>query len=153
MIEFAIKIPDDLEPFIAESVKTGAFNDLADLVVSLLYQLRAESESRLSEEHQVKFATLRTEIAVGTEQAARGDFVEFNADEIITEGCERRDAGMAGLAPQLRMNARSQRLERLLLEGLSSPSSPHEENWLAEMKRKLGGGFKPVETRGSFQSK
>lgn len=45
---------------------------------------------------------------------------------------------------QARMDARlkkeadhDERLERLLLEGLASASSPLEDNWLAGMKQKL----------------
>lgn len=35
-----------------------------------------------------------------------------------------------------------ERLERLLLEGLDSPSSPLKVDWLAGMKRKLNAGLK-----------
>ena len=95
MTEVAIKIPDDLGPFIAKSVKTGAFNDAGDFVVNLLYNIKAQSETELSEEQQAKLATLRAEIAVGIEQADRGEFVEFTADEIIAAGRARRAASMA----------------------------------------------------------
>ena len=59
-------------------------------MVNLLYNVKAQSESELSEEQQAKLATLRAEIAVGIEQADRGDFVEFTADEIIAAGHARR---------------------------------------------------------------
>jgi Arc/MetJ-type ribon-helix-helix transcriptional regulator len=96
MTEVAIKLPDDLRTFIDESVKSGAFNDAGDFVVNLLYNVKAQSESELSGEQQAKLATLRAEIAVGVEQAERGAFVEFTADEIIAEGRARRAASVAG---------------------------------------------------------
>lgn len=42
-----------------------------------------------------------------------------------------------------------ERLERLLLEGLDSPSSPLEDDWLAGMKRKLTAGLKTTKTRAN----
>ena len=96
MTEVAIKLPDDLGLFVEASVKTGAFSDAGDFVVNLLYNVKAQSESELSEEQQAKLATLRAEIAVGIEQAERGEFVEFTADEIIAEGRARRAASVAG---------------------------------------------------------
>lgn len=95
MTELAIKLPTDLEPFIEASVKTGAFNGPSEFVVNLLYNIKAQSESELSEEQQAKLATLRAEIAVGIEQAERGDFVEFTAGDIIAEGVARRAAAVA----------------------------------------------------------
>jgi len=95
MTEVAIKIPDDLGKFIEESVKTGAFNDAGEFVVNLLYNVKAQSESELSEEQQAKLATLRAEVAVGIEQAERGEFVEFTADDIIASGGARRVASTA----------------------------------------------------------
>ena len=42
-----------------------------------------------------------------------------------------------------------ERLERLLLEGLASPSSPLEDDWLAGMKRKLNAGLKTAKTKAN----
>jgi antitoxin ParD1/3/4 len=95
MTKVAIQVPDDLEPFLAASVKTGAFSDAGEFVVNLLYNVKAQSESELSEEQQAKLAALRAEIAVGIEQAERGDFVEFTAEDIIAEGMARRAAAVA----------------------------------------------------------
>jgi Arc/MetJ-type ribon-helix-helix transcriptional regulator len=72
MTKVAIKIPDDLQPFLDESVKIGAFSDAEDFLVNLLYNVKAQSESDLSEEQQAKLTTLRAEIAAGIEQADRG---------------------------------------------------------------------------------
>ena len=92
MTEVALQLPADLEPFIAASVKTGAFSDAGEFMVNLLYNVKAQSESELSEEQQAKLSALRAEIAIGIEQAERGDFVEFDASEIIAAGRARRAA-------------------------------------------------------------
>lgn len=90
MTKVAILVPDDLAPFVEASVKTGAFNDAGEFVVNLLYNFKAQSESELSGEQQEKLAALRSEIAIGIEQAERGDFVDFTAEDIIAAGTARR---------------------------------------------------------------
>ena len=90
MTQVAVKLPDDLRSFVDQSVKSGDFSDAGDFMVNLLYNVKAQSESELSEEQQAKLATLRAEIAVGIAQADQGDFVEFTADEILAEGRARR---------------------------------------------------------------
>ena len=92
MTHVAVQLPDDLKTFVDQSVKSGAFHDAGDFMVNLLYDIKAQSESGLSEEQQAKLAALRAEIAVGVAQAEAGDFVEFSADEIIASGCARRAA-------------------------------------------------------------
>ena len=86
MTQVAIQIPDDLEPFIEKSVKTGLFSDVGDFVVNLLYNIKAESETDLSAEQKDKLSALRAEIAIGVEQADRNEFVEFTAEDIIAQG-------------------------------------------------------------------
>ena len=95
MTQVAVKLPDDLRSFVDQSVKSGDFSDAGDFMVNLLYNVKAQSESELSEEQQAKLATLRAEIAVGIAQADQGDFVEFTADEILAEGRARRLAHLA----------------------------------------------------------
>ncbi|MEO8616793.1 MAG: hypothetical protein ABI600_16745 [Luteolibacter sp.] len=90
MTQVAIRIPDDLKPFLDESVRMGAFRDAEGFLVNLLYNVKAQSESEWSEEQQTKFVVLRKEIAAGIEQAERGDFVEFTAVQIIDAGRTRR---------------------------------------------------------------
>ncbi|HWB02940.1 MAG TPA: hypothetical protein VG796_07955 [Verrucomicrobiales bacterium] len=92
MIEFAIQIPDDLKPFIDQSVKSGLFSDVEDFVVNVLYSVRAQSEAELPEDQKARLAALRAEIAIGIEQADRGDFVEFTAEDVIAAGRARRAA-------------------------------------------------------------
>jgi Arc/MetJ-type ribon-helix-helix transcriptional regulator len=90
MTQVAVKLPDDLKSFVDQSVKSGAFQDAGDFMVNLLYNIKAQSESGLSEEQQAKLANLRAEIAIGIAQADAGDYVEFSADEIIAAGRNRR---------------------------------------------------------------
>jgi Arc/MetJ-type ribon-helix-helix transcriptional regulator len=92
MTQVAIQIPDDLEPFIDQSVKSGLFSNAADFVVNLLYNIKAESESELSAQDLAKLAVLKSEIAIGIDQIERGEFAEFNAEDIIAEGRARRAA-------------------------------------------------------------
>jgi Arc/MetJ-type ribon-helix-helix transcriptional regulator len=86
MTQVAIQIPDDLKPFIERSVKSGLFSDAADFVVNLLYNVKAESESELSEQDLAKLAVLKTEIAIGVDQIKRGEIAEFDAEDIIARG-------------------------------------------------------------------
>ena len=95
MTQVAVKLPDDLKSFVDQSVKSGAFQDAGDFMVNLLYNIKAQSESGLSEEQQTKLANLRAEIAIGIAQADAGDYVEFSADEIIAAGRNRRAAPVA----------------------------------------------------------
>ncbi len=85
MTQVAVKLPDDLKTFVEQSVKSGAFQDADDFMVNLLYSIKAQSESGLSDEHQAKLANLRTEIAIGIAQAEAGDFTKFTDEEIIVE--------------------------------------------------------------------
>ena len=95
MTQVAVKLPDDLKSFVDQSVKSGAFQDAGDFMVNLLYNIKAQSESGLSEEQQAKLANLRAEIAIGIAQADAGDYVEFSADEIIAAGRNRRATPVA----------------------------------------------------------
>jgi antitoxin ParD1/3/4 len=89
MTQVAIQLPDELNRFIDRSVKAGTFSDAEAFMVNLLYNAKAQSEVELSEEQQAKLSNLRAEIAVGIDEADRGEFVEFTADEIIAEGRSR----------------------------------------------------------------
>jgi hypothetical protein len=61
-------------------------------VVNLLYNIKAESEEELSAQDLAKLAVLKSEIAIGIDQIERGEFAEFNAEDIIAEGRARRAA-------------------------------------------------------------
>ncbi len=50
-------------------------------------------------DQQAKLAALRAAITVGIEQAERGDFVEFTAEDIISEGMARRAAVPSTIFP------------------------------------------------------
>lgn len=85
MTKIAIQIPDELQTFIDRSVETGAFHDADELLTSLLYDFKARNESDLTVDQQAKLVALRSEIQLGLGQAERGDFVDFNAGQIIRE--------------------------------------------------------------------
>ena len=86
MTQVALQIPDDLKPFFDRSVKSGLFSDAADFLVNLLYNVKAQCEAELSEEQKAKLTVLRSEIAIGIDQADRSQFFEFTAADIIAEG-------------------------------------------------------------------
>ena len=85
MTQLAIQIPDDLKPFIDQSVATGSFSDAGDFLTNLLYHFKAQSESELSAIQDAKLVALRSEIAIGVAQAERGELVDFTAEEIISD--------------------------------------------------------------------
>ena len=85
MTQLAIQIPDDLKSFIDQSIVTGSFSDAGDFLTNLLYNFKAQSESELSAVQEAKLTALRSEIAVGIKQAERGDFVDFTAEQIISD--------------------------------------------------------------------
>ena len=68
-----ITLPPDLEAFVHDKVKSGEFSTPADAL--------AEGVRLLQERDK-----LRQEVLVGLEQADRGEFVEFTAEDIMAEG-------------------------------------------------------------------
>lgn len=83
MTTVAITLPDELSEFVAESVAAGEFFGPSELISSALYSYRDQTEL-----NRMKLERLRKDIAVGFEQAARGEFAEFDAESIIAE-CKR----------------------------------------------------------------
>lgn len=102
MTQVAVKLPDDLKTFVDQSVKSGAFQDAGDFMVNLLYNIKAQSESELSDEQQAKLANLRAEIAIGIAQADAGDFTNFTSEEILVEPGTRRELPPLDNAPEVR---------------------------------------------------
>ncbi len=86
MAQVALQIPDDLKPFIDHSVKAGLFSDAGDFLVSLLYEVKAESERVSEQQASDKLARLQAEVNVGIEQLRKGECAEFDADDIIQRG-------------------------------------------------------------------
>ena len=78
-----ISLRPELQKFVDEKLKTGEYKSVDDLVNGALLALRNRPE--LSHED---LAELRQEIAIGTEQADRKEFVEFRATDVISKGRE-----------------------------------------------------------------
>lgn len=79
-----ISLTPELEQFIEETVKTGRYRSVSDLInlaVSLL-----KDEENLDEEGTKE---LRRLVTVGVEEADRGDLAPWDAEEIKAEGRRR----------------------------------------------------------------
>jgi antitoxin ParD1/3/4 len=71
-----IALTSDLEQLIAERMQTGRYHSPSEVVAEALHLLREHDRAR-----EQKLADLRKEIAVGVEQAERGELLDFDADE------------------------------------------------------------------------
>jgi antitoxin ParD1/3/4 len=67
----------DLEKFVNEEVKRGRYGDASGVINKALEVLREQLEDA---------EDLRHEAAIGVEQAERGEFVEFTAEDIKADG-------------------------------------------------------------------
>jgi antitoxin ParD1/3/4 len=76
-----ISLSPELRKYVAEKVSSGQYHSPADVVAAALLLMKDE-ESLTAEEIE----ELRKEIAIGIEQADRGEFVEFTAKDIQAEG-------------------------------------------------------------------
>lgn len=92
MTKVAFEVSEDTGHFINQAAQTGGFKDASDFVLNLIENVKAQSETELSEEEQVKLSVLRSEIDIGIKQAERGEFVEFTAEEILERGRRKRAA-------------------------------------------------------------
>lgn len=80
MPTLAVQLDDELKSFVDESVHEGSFFNASELVCTALRVLQSD---------KVRMEALRHDISVGIKQANRGEFVEFNASDIIAEAAER----------------------------------------------------------------
>ena len=67
----------DLEKFITDQVKRGAYADASGVINDALEALREQLQDA---------EDLRQEVAMGLEQAERGEFVDFTAEDVKAEG-------------------------------------------------------------------
>jgi antitoxin ParD1/3/4 len=84
----AITIPDELQEFVTRAIQSGQFTGPNEMIATALYAFRDQAELEA-----IKLARLRRDIAVGLEQADRGEYVEFDAASIIAECQKERAAG------------------------------------------------------------
>jgi antitoxin ParD1/3/4 len=70
-----ITLTPELEKFVAEQIKNGAYRSIDDIIVQSLGMLQAK------EEYERRLAELRGEVDRGLEQAKRGELLD--ADEVF----------------------------------------------------------------------
>ena len=76
-----VAIHQRFESFIEEQIKSGKFDTPEEVVNAGLARLRIDSIFSAED-----LADLRDEVQIGVDQADRGEFLEFTAEEIINEG-------------------------------------------------------------------
>ncbi len=72
----SISLGEHFNSFIDEQLNSGRFNSTSEVVRAGL---------RLLEDNESKLATLRQRLAVGEEQANRGEFSDYSLDGFIAE--------------------------------------------------------------------
>jgi len=80
MTTVAISLSDADQRFIEEALKSGRYMSESEIVAEALADFRVREAIRSATDDE-----LRAKIRVGIEQADRGDFVEFTADDVIRE--------------------------------------------------------------------
>ena len=86
MTQLSIQIPDELKSFVDEVVLHGEYPSESEFITSLLYSMKAESESALSGDDAAKLQHLCAALSVGVEQLRNGESAELDANDIITRG-------------------------------------------------------------------
>ncbi len=82
-----IRLAPELEKFVAEKVRAGQFTDANEMINDALLLLRDHQAHLPTDPHEL--AELRRQVAVGLQQADRGEFAEFDAQVIKAEGRRR----------------------------------------------------------------
>jgi len=91
MATLTITLKEEDRRFLDESIKSGRFSSESEVVAEALSELKLREGSRRKETDQ-----LRAKVQVGIEQADRGDFVDFTAEDVLAEGRKRRAAKQPG---------------------------------------------------------
>lgn len=84
MTTVAIALNDEDQKFIQEAVRSGRYFSESEVIADALSEMKVREAIRRS-----KIDDLRTKVQVGTEQADRGDFVEFTAEDVKAAGRKR----------------------------------------------------------------
>jgi antitoxin ParD1/3/4 len=90
MTTVAISLKDEDQRFLEEVVKSGRFSSESEVVAEALAELRLREAIR-----HAKLDELRAKVRVGLDQADRGEFVEFTAEDVKAEGRKRLAAQQA----------------------------------------------------------
>ena len=84
MTTVSISLKQEDKRFLEEVVKSGRYLCESEVVAEALSDFRVREAIR-----RAKLDELRAKIEVGIDQADRGDFVEFTAEDIKREGRQR----------------------------------------------------------------
>ena len=82
-----ISLTPELETIVRSKVDTGRYNNASEVIREAL-RFMATHEELVNE---MKLEKLRAKLAVGAEQARRGEFVDQSVSEIIKEAKQERD--------------------------------------------------------------
>lgn len=88
MKDMTLKLPAELQRFVDAKVQSGEYESESELIRIALEQFREEDEwdADLLEHY-------RRQVAIGVNQAERGELVEFSAEDVIAEGRQRLAQG------------------------------------------------------------
>jgi len=82
-----ISLTPELENIVRSKVSTGLYNNASEVIREAL-RFMATHEELVNE---MKLEKLRAKLAVGAEQARRGEFVDQTVSEIVKEAKQERD--------------------------------------------------------------
>ena len=83
-----ISLTPELEHIVKSKVQTGLYNNASEVVREALRFMETHAELI----YQMKVDRLRAKLAIGAEQADRGEFVEQTVSEIIEEARREHNA-------------------------------------------------------------
>jgi antitoxin ParD1/3/4 len=84
MTRVSIALNTEDQRFIEEAVKSGRYFSESEVIAQALSEMKVREAIRRS-----KIDDLRAKVQVGIEQADRGEFVEFTAEDVKAEGRRR----------------------------------------------------------------
>jgi antitoxin ParD1/3/4 len=82
-----VSLHPELVKFVEEQVAAGAYSSASDMINGALLFLKDHQD--LMPKDAAEIEKLRRKIAMGIEQADRGEFVDFDAEKIKAEGRRR----------------------------------------------------------------
>ncbi|CAN5810755.1 hypothetical protein BH11VER1_BH11VER1_03810 [soil metagenome] len=86
MTQVAIQIPDELNQFLLESVRTGDYQNMDEFFVSMLYNLKEQSEAELTIEDGQKLTVLRNDISDAIKALEHGEGIpDLNYEAFLAE--------------------------------------------------------------------
>lgn len=83
-----ISLTPELEKIVKSKVQTGLYNNASEVIREALRFMETHEELI----YQMKLEKLRTKLAVGAEQADRGEFVNQSISKIIEEAKQEHNA-------------------------------------------------------------